>query len=307
MSTLYKTFDDMSESVRTLATFWNEQSKGKTKSYFEIQKNLQKLNQFLVNEINDKHREIEKLREEFNPKKVDEGTEKINNDIAITIKNIKNSAIKDIQGLKEAKQEKIKKMLLAPPTNEQLNLLQALQLRDDLTVAEITHILSSFFENYNAVKSLNSVAARQGINISLPVQLDVRAMFENIEKVENYLIRAVDELGQPIQKMDIKYHAFYTENPEDKEKSYDPLYNEMIATLDSVPQLSDCTTNKTSLSNTEKVKVDYYFKDVQADDTDIKNLQKVKSIMEKHPQDVELIKLSTYAPLVSMVESATNE
>lgn len=79
--------------------------------------------------------------------------------------------------------------------------------------------------------------------------------------------------------------------------------------LDSVPQLQDVKTEKAVLSALDKEKIKYYFKDVETLDSsdsvqDLKILKHTKIVMDAHPEDIAILRLSKYGKYVSEVEEA---
>ncbi len=69
---------------------------------------------------------------------------------------------KGLEAVVAAKRERFKEVALSAPTPEQLRLLQAMALRDDLTDGEIAEVAASMSENLQALKALASIARKQG-------------------------------------------------------------------------------------------------------------------------------------------------
>ena len=74
--------------------------------------------------------------------------------------------------------------------------------------------------------------------------------------------------------------------------------------LDYVPQLQDFIAMKTSLTPVEKARIDWYYRDLSKGASEIEIEQYTKEVMEKHPEVVELLKLSDYSEYVEIVETS---
>lgn len=115
-------------------------------------------------------------------------------------------------------------MLCSAPSEKQLRLLSALQMRGDVDSLEVHHILPIFFENYQSMRVLQAISEQNGIVLHLPVQLDCHTMFDTLKKASDYLLAACNELSKKWDNMDVKFRAFYTSNDKEPDKQYDPLY-----------------------------------------------------------------------------------
>lgn len=83
--------------------------------------------------------------------------------------------------------EKLEKALSVAPTAEQLNLLTALQLRDDISKEELNSIAGQLGTNFQAIKALQSIAKKKGVNMHLPEKYDYETSKDNLDKAEKYL------------------------------------------------------------------------------------------------------------------------
>ena len=187
--------------------------------------------------------------------------------------------------------------------DEQLRLLKALQMRGDVDSVEVHHILPIFFENYQSMRVLQAVSEQNGIKLRLPVQLDCRKMFNTLNEASNYLLAACNEFSKKWDNMDIRFHAFYTVNEDEKDKQYDPVYQRYIDLFDNTPQLQEVKAEKQRLSKGELARINWYMRDVKG--LDISNpadcitiIKKINDVVKEHPDMVTLFKLSEYKDLL---------
>ena len=128
-------------------------------------------------------------------------------------------------------------------------------------------------------------------------------MHQAIDKAAEYLLGACDEMLKSKSKT-THYNDFFTVNEADRDKIYSPVYEEMVSVLDTVPQLQDFTARKTALTPLEKAKIDWYFRDLPDNANKTQLAQFTRDVMQKHPDDVALLKLSKIEEYVEVVEAA---
>lgn len=138
------------------------------------------------------------------------------------------------------------------------------------------------------------------------LQMDCTAMHRTIDEAKEYLLGACNVMFKP-KTLTARYNDFFTINEEEKDKVYSPEYENFIQILDYVPQLQDFVATKTSLSSLEEAKIDWYYRNLSKNATDVEIIQYTKKVMEKHPEDVELLKLSKYLEYVEIVETSYKE
>lgn len=308
--TTIKEIEELQNAIKRMGAKWKELSNkvDESKTYKGVLEKLNSLNYFLVNEKNDIDEKEKELLERYSVKEVARRKEELMTSYGEQALELIDSVKEEVEELTKEKIELIGDMLTTAPTDAQLNLLKVLEMRDDIEAIELQSIVSAFFDNYNSLKTLQKIAKSNGVDIVLPAKLDIKEMFINISKAHDYLIGACDLLGTKRQEMPLQYHAFFTIDENNKDVTQDPIYREFVDTLDNVAQLQEVKTKKTSLSPSEKVKVDYYFKDVS--DEDIKSVRVLKhtqEIMQKYPNDIELLKLSKYKDVVKEVEEAEKD
>lgn len=124
--------------------------------------------------------------------------------------------------------EKLEKSLAAAPTAEQLNLLTALQLRDDVSEGELNSIAGQLGENFQALKALQSIAKKKSVNIHLPEKYDYEAIKTNLDRVEKYLSERIYGLRNYRSKRELDFYdrMFFCEG------GYDNFYDAYTAELD---------------------------------------------------------------------------
>lgn len=89
----------------------------------------------------------------------------------------------------------VEKMLVTPPTPEQLNLLTAIQLRGaDVSKTEFYNLVAQLTPNYQAAKTLQALAEKSGAHITLPERCDYEDLKAHLDWTENYLNERIHSL-----------------------------------------------------------------------------------------------------------------
>ena len=124
--------------------------------------------------------------------------------------------------------EKLEKALSVAPTAEQLNLLTALQLRDDISEEELNSIAGQLGTNFQAIKAMQSIAKKKGVNMHLPEKYDYETSKDNLDKAEKYLSERIYNLRNYRSKMQLDFYdrMFFGEG------GYDNFYDAYTAELD---------------------------------------------------------------------------
>ena len=300
-----KEFDELMRGIRGLRSAWeNGVHKKSGNSYAHIWKILNDDRFFFENERNNVQTEITKLREKYHPNVVAEKIAPIESAFDKTCAVVVATHRSMIKEFSRSRHEQVTKMMRTAPTQSMLNLLETLKMRDDLDTVELHDLLPVFFDNYHAMRALQTISRENGILLHVPTQLDCASMHKMIDEAETYLLGACGEMCKPKGQVDIRYRDFFTVNSKEADKVYASTYQSFIEMLDNVPQLQDCSVVKNKLSAAEKAKIDWYYRDVaeSASKTDI--AEHTKSVMEAHPEMVDLLKLSDYAEYVEIVEAA---
>jgi len=301
----YREFDEIARGMQSGRSEWEKGTHKRTgNSYAHIWKVMNSDSQFFNNERNDYQQRITVLSKTYHPDVIAKQKQRLEMEfdkMTAVVVAAHRSMIKDFTC---SRHEQVTKMMRTAPTQSMLNLLETLKMRDDLDAVELHDLLPVFFENYHAMRVLQTISRENGIVLHTPVQLDCASMHKMIDEAEAYLLGACAEMCKPKSKVDIRYHDFFTVNNEDKDKVYAPAYQSFIEVLDYVPQLQDCSVEKNKLSAAEKAKIDWYYRDVSDSATKTAIAEHTKSVMEAHPEVVALLKLSDYAEYVEIVEAA---
>ena len=311
---IFKTFDTLQESIKSLGEQWKEATveSNEVNTYAGIQKRMKDNRVFFENEYKDYDKKLKTFEKWYSKGLIGEQRAKLDAQFKETASIMEKATLEEIENLTQSRKEKVAKMLATPPTSEQLRLLQVLEMRNDVSSLELYYILPTFFGNYQAMKVLQSIGRRNGISIMLPQQLDPRYIFETIQRADRFLKRACDDISKPWPAVSIANRAFYTSNKDNVATQYDPEYTEIIDVLDSVPQLQDVKAEKTQLTPTEEARINHYFKNVEGLDASMeenktKVLKHTKKVMDEHPEDVDALKLSKYSGFVAEVVSAKHK
>lgn len=123
-----------------------------------------------------------------------EKTAEINEALRLFIDGEKDSLRNLANDIMSGKRTRFKEIALKAPTDEQIRMLQALQLRaNNLTAEEVASVAETMANNHQALRSLAAIAEQSCIHITVPAT--VEQVEENFSEVEEYLadmISAVD-------------------------------------------------------------------------------------------------------------------
>lgn len=279
---------------------------GKVDTYAGIWREMNRYRYFMQNERNDQYAEFDRLANLYNSSVITREKNRFDEEFGKLNAVVQSAFRKMISDFTAERHKKVTTMLRTAPTESMRNLLETLKMRDDLDEVELYDIMPLFYENYHAMRALQVISRQNGITLNAPVQMDATSMHQTIDKAGEYLLGACDEMLKSKSKT-THYNDFFTVNEAEKDKIYSPVYEKFVSLLDTVPQLQDFTARKTALTPLEKTKIDWYFRDVPENANKTQLEQYTKKVMEKHPEDVKLLKLSNYAEYVEIVEAAQNE
>lgn len=304
----FRTFEEMEQSIKRAGEKWQSAHASKDAStlYKHQWAEIVSLDRFIKNERADLRNELQAMKSKYADRYVADKGRELNSKFDEFIGNATEQMRGNIKALAEKKKEKIAEMLATAPTTEQVRLLNVLQMRGDLDALEVHSILPIFFNNYQAMRVLGTISKQNGITLTLPANLDCRAMFESIDKATEYLLGATRELVKEKAQRDIKYSAFFTIDDADPVKCLDPHYMAMIEVLDNVPMLADCKAEKTALTPTEQAKLDWYYRDADKENVN-KLIAHTEKVMTEHPEFTPLLKYTPYAEYVEIVTKARAE
>jgi hypothetical protein len=304
----FKSFEELHQSIKKTGEKWiaaNSRA-DRNSQYSGLWMALTDLDFFLRQERNLYNEKLSNMKSTYAPQFLAEKRKKLDDELNKVITQTTGVMRENIKALAEKKQNKIIEMLTGTPTAEQVRLLNVLQMRGNLDPVEMQYILPTFFGNYQAMQVFNAVCQQNGVKLTMPAQLDARAMFENVKAANEYLLKACDELAKPKRERDIKYSAFFTVDPADPNKCLDPFYMDFVAALDSIPQLNDCKTEKTALTPVEQAKIDWYYRNTEklTEDQLILHTEKV---LTDHPEIKDLLQFTPYSKHPDIIALARAE
>lgn len=304
---IFKDFDELQRSITESRKAWengtNAQMMKNADTYHSIWKELNRSRFFWSNEYKDAMKRFKESETVYAPAVI-ASRRQAYNDEHTKMTAAATAAYRSMIRAFTAKQhDNVRKMVRTAPTESMRNLLEVLKMRDDLSPVELQDILPIAFDNYHALRTLQTLARQNGITLTVPVQLDCVEMHKAIDEAHDYLMGACDELFKPKDKIS-HYSDFYCVNPDEPDKILSPVYAGLVAVLDYVPQLQDVSAKKSGLSVLEKQKIDWYFRDVPENANKTQLAQFTRDVMQKHPEDVPLLKLSKFAESVEIVEAA---
>ena len=304
----FKSFEELQQGIKKTGDKWiaANSKADRNSQYSGLWATLTDLEFFLRNERSLYNEKLEKMKSTYAPQFLADKRRKLDEELTKVITLTTDVMRDNIKALAEKKQEKIIAMITGTPSAEQVRLLNVLQMRGNLDPAEMQYILPTFFGNYQAMKVFAAVCEQNGVRLTMPAQLDARAMFENVKAATEYLLKACDQLAVPKKDRDIKYSAFYTVDPADPNKCLDPYYMEFIEALDSIPQLNDCKTEKTALTPVEQAKLDWYYRDADTKNED-KLILHTEKVITEHPEIKELLQYTPYAKHLEIIAMARAE
>lgn len=303
-----KDFERIQSNIANARSEWEKGSikPGKTDTYAGIWKEMNHYRYFMQNERKDAYSEFDRLGSLYNAAVIAREKSRFDqefNRLSAIVSAVFRKMIADFTA---ERHKKVTAMVRTAPTESMRNLLETLKMRDDLEEAELYDLMPLFYENYNAMRALQSIARQNGITLNTPVQMDATAMHKIIDNAADYLMGAVDEMLKT-KNTTTHYNDFFTVNDAEKDKIYAPTYENVVSVLDTVPQLQDYVVKKTALSPLEKAKIDWYYRDVPANANKTQLAQHTKAVMEEHPDDVAILKLSKYSEFVEIVEAAQEQ
>ena len=301
----FKDLEEINKSIEASRKAWEDGkiSPKRVDSYFGIWREMNTNRQFVENERKDYEVQFNKMGEVYNASVVAQHRSRFKDDFSKMTAVAIAAYRKMINDFSEKKHEQVTKMVRTAPSESMRNLLETLKLRDDLDTVELHDIMPVFYENYHGIRALQAIGRQNGIALNVPVQMDCTAMHRTIDEVKNYLLGACDVMFKP-KTHTTRYNDFFTVNEEQADKIYAPEYEEYVKVLDYVPQLQDFIAMKTSLTPVEKARIDWYYRDLSKGASEIEIEQYTKEVMEKHPEVVELLKLSDYSEYVEIVETS---
>lgn len=108
----------------------------------------------------------------------------------------------------DQKRNAIEKMLTEAPSNDQMNLLNALKLQGkDIDPDEVKSIAAQLMGNYRAIHALQVMAEGAGIKLSFPAQYDYQQLKDALNRAEAYLKDRVRDLSNYTDKNHMDFYS----------------------------------------------------------------------------------------------------
>ena len=246
--------------------------------FFELQSE-RKLYEGIIAAIDEKSIYAQEYREKLK----NEATadfEKKAMELRTAFTNIVNTAIAN-------KKKNLNEMITTPPTQEQVNLLTSLQMRQkNLQESEILHLAPMLVGNYNAFKTLQVIALESGFKLTIPVSLDYERLGEAIEWSEKYLNDRIVDFTLPWKQMSPLGRYFFGTEWEDT------VYLEQaVEVLDENAQMHNPTPaiHKRELTESENRILELVFSGYNSDDMTIRvneaaKSDELKTLIMLHPE-----------------------
>lgn len=299
-------FETFEEYKRRLEKEKDNRIDGKEniKSLTELNEKMISTRVFVENERKQIDETMYELSKEFQPQAVAKKRASREKELEELCAELRKETKKEIIEMLGHKRDMIADMLKTPPEESTRNLLSVLNLRRNISEEEISLLSAILFDNYQAVQALASISEQNGVQMHLPEQLNIRSLYDGLNEAESFLLGACEDMCKPKPSRNIKFNAFFFRSKEDPKKIQDPVFAELVELFDHVPQLQEIKSEKTQLSPVEALRMEWIFKEVDKAKSDTEVLDRTREVMEKYPGDLSLMKLSTYAPLIEIVEIA---
>ena len=302
-------FETIEQTIGQLSDKWNKVTTGSQNktTFMGMQKQLQTSRMFLQNEWKDVESKLTEISNEkiYDPSHINKKRMALMNKYQKVKEEVVAGTLQDIENMVANKFKKLDSMIVTTPTSEQMSLLQTIRMRGgNISRGELMKCMSYFFENYQALKIYETVAAAAGYHISTPMSGDVMDLYGALDRGGEYLKMAARQLAKP-GKPDPAYGAFFYSDPQNPGNA-DPQFQEYINLFDKPVQMQEYHIT-TALSEAEKAQVNSYFRQLDgldpANAADNLNILRVTDqIMKQHPDDIRLMKRSQYGRYVREVE-----
>ena len=194
-----KDFERIQTNIANARSEWEKGSikPGNVDTYAGIWKEMNHYRYFMQNERKDAYSEFDRLGSLYNAAVIAREKSRFDqefNRLSAVVSAVFRKMITDFTA---ERHKKVTTMVRTAPTESMRNLLETLKMRDDLEEAELYELMPLFYENYNAMRALQSIARQNGITLNTPVQMDATAMHKTIDNAADYLMGAVDEMLKP--------------------------------------------------------------------------------------------------------------
>lgn len=308
MSNSNSDFLELQRQAAAIADKWvnNESGKGNGDSVSAIIGRIRKAYYFMQHELADHKKHLAKLDNLYKENAIAAPKMEARKAYAEAVQTIQDNVKKEIVEFVDKKDESISKMVSKAPSEERLRLLQALNMRNDITKAELMRHIPEAQGNYQELMVLQSVARNNGFKLSLPHQMNISELAQGLVQLKQYLFRATAEIGKSWEDTDAAFRAFYYDGePNADNVCADPTVPYYLRLFDDLPALNELeVTAENELSHSEEAMLDMIFNGIGEDPKDLNTISKTLKIMDEHPAAVPLMRMSDrYKKYVSEAEA----
>lgn len=184
----------------------------------------------------DYQKELDELRETYSAKTFEEKRQSVDEDY----KTLRDVAIKkvadDLEAVLDSKRAQFDRSSSAP-SDEDLRLLNALNMRSSLSIAEVAAVSGKFNGNVQAIRVLRDIARKHGI--SFPDIGDPEQFEEMMERAEQFSTDHIQEIDADRDQLTYKGILFW-EHPGEGETRY--FYGALDNQGFTTEQISNATT-----------------------------------------------------------------
>lgn len=259
---------------------------------------IRQMHYFLQNEYKELQKTYREKSEKWNEQYSAKQARLFQEEFSRNAKRVGDALKEDIRNFVITKTEKIDKMISTAPSEDELRLLQAIQMRgNNISRAEIMRIMPSLYSNYNSMKILQNIGRSVNCVVHLPQNADAIEMLETLDSAGQYFTRMTDEAVNP-GKPSLMARPFFYIDENDQDKCIDGAVNTFSEVLDYVPQINDF--NVDYITATDRARLQILFKEADALDEhnagdQIKISEITRKVLQDNPDDVNLIMKSEYA------------
>jgi hypothetical protein len=272
----------------------------------EVGRGVRGIQRFAVPILQSIRKDIHNLSSEYRPEAIGKEQKELYSNLKDAINVVKNATRDMVSEYRETETKKVEKMISTPPTDNQIALLSSLNMRKNISPAELELVAKTVASNYQATRILSDIAASQGCYLSMPIR-SVDEINDAIEKTCSYLNDAIDYIDTPYREITPSKKFFFAVDTDHNENIGDPHFTAQAQILDSSPELRAIKANKTGLNAAERTKIDYYMNsvkntDITTEDGKKKVMSQIQKTINEHPEMLPLMRMSEYADETKSIE-----
>ena len=297
----------IARGIEAMESEWRQQrpSKSAISSVFGLWREGIQMRKFCQDKWNSLLREYGEMIQsnKYSPEYLNKQRRQMEDDYRTAAENIEESYRKDVESFITRKTELLDQMLVTAPSEEQRNLLTALQMRGShVTRGELMRIAPIFYSNYNAMMAFSQICDSTGYSVHLPLE-NAMELYDDLDNLRNYFTQASHQIGRT-DKPDMAWRAFFYADPESENITADANITSFAQRFDSISQLQDKTADV--LTYGEQARIKELFKGLdrlnpQKPADLLKIVDKTKTIINDNPKDLELIMRTDYYKYAEMV------